>query len=167
VPSTYELLVDSSRILGSIEAEQGVLTPEAEEALLAWLESSTDKLHSCMALAQRFDAEATLLKHEEARLRGRRQAMESAEERVKQLATALLVAREELGEEPKVKTAAYSAWLAETHSVSGPEDVSEWPETWRRVKVEPDRAAALKAAKAGAELPSGFRLESKRGVRWR
>jgi hypothetical protein len=166
VPSTYELLVDSSRILGSIEAEQGVLTPECELALAAWLESSEDKLHSCLALSRRLDSEATLLKEEEARLKARRQAMESAEERVKVYATALLVAREELGEEP-VKTAAYSAWLAETQSVSGPEDVSEWPETWRRVKTEPDRAAALKAAKAGAELPAGFRLESKRGVRWR
>ena len=31
-------------------------------------------------------------------------------------------------------------------SIAGPEDVSEWPEVWRRVKVEPDRAAALRAA---------------------
>jgi hypothetical protein len=167
VPSTYELLVDSSRILGSIEAEQGVLTPECELALASWLESSEDKLHSCLALSRRLDSEATLLKEEEARLKARRQAMESAEERVKMYATALLVAREELGEEPKVKTSSYTAWLAETQSVSGPEDVSEWPEMWRRVKTEPDRAAALKAAKAGAELPAGFRLESKRGVRWR
>ena len=112
-------------------------------------------------------SEAGMCRVEEARIKARRQALESAEERVKQLATALLVAREELGEEPKVKTAHYTAWLAETQSVAGPEDVSEWPETWRRVKTEPDRAAALKAAKAGEELPSGFRLESKRGVRWR
>ena len=167
MPSTYDLLVDSARILGSIEAEQGVLTPECELALATWLETSEDKLHSCLALSRRLDAEATLLKDEENRLKARRQAMESAEERVKLLATALLLAREELGEEPKVKTAYYSAWLAETQSVSGPEEVSEWPEMWRRVKTEPDRAAALKAAKAGAELPSGFRLETKRGVRWR
>lgn len=167
MPSTYDLLVDSSRILGSIEAEAGVLTPEAEVALLAWLEASEDKLHGCMALARRFDTEASLLRVEEGRIKARRQALESAEERVKQLATALLIAREELGEEPKVKTAQYTAWLAETQSVAGPEDVSEWPETWRRVKTEPDRAAALKAAKSGEELPSGFRLEAKRGVRWR
>ena len=63
--------------------------------------------------------------------------------------------------------ATVDVWLAETQSIVGPEDVSAWPETWRRTKVEPDRAAALKAAKAGQELPEGFALESKRGVRWR
>ena len=165
--TTYDLLVQSSYLLAFIEAEAGVLTPEAETALLDWLAASEDKLHGCLALTRRLDAEASLLKEEEARLKSRRQAMETAEERVKQLATALLLAREELGEEPKVKTSHYTAWLAETQSVTGPEDVSEWPETWRRVKTEPDRAAALKAAKAGADLPAGFRLESKRGVRWR
>ena len=66
MPSTYELLVDSSRILGSIEAEQGVLTPECELALAAWLESSEDKLHNCLALSRRLDSEATLLKAKDA-----------------------------------------------------------------------------------------------------
>lgn len=165
--STYDLLVQSSDLLSFIEAEAGILTPEAETALQDWLAGSEDKLHACIAVARRLDAEGDLLKAEEARLKSRRQAMEAADDRVRQLAAALLEAREALGEEPKVKTSHYTAWLAETQSISGPEDVSAWPESWRRIKVEADRSAALKAAKSGAELPDGFRLETKRGVRWR
>jgi hypothetical protein len=88
-------------------------------------------------------------------------------EHVKALATGLLLAREAMGEESKVKGPTYSAWLAETVSIVGPDEVSEWPEHWRRVKVEPDRAAALRAAKGGAALPEGFELKATRGVRWR
>lgn len=165
--TTVDLMRAASRILLDIEDNSGLMSDECVDLLNVWIEQSEDKIHACMHLVRRMEAEAELLEAEEKRLRQKRKTCENVAEHVKGLATGLLVAREALGEEPKVKGLGYSAWLAETQSVSGPEDVSAWPETWRRVKVEPDRAAALKAAKAGEALPEGFTLETKRGVRWR
>jgi hypothetical protein len=84
-----------------------------------------------------------------------------------ELATGLLIEREAMGEEPKVKTSHYTAWLAETQSITGPDEITEWPQQWRRVKVEADKAAALREAKNGAKLPTGFALVSKRSIRFR
>lgn len=165
--TTYDLLVASGRILDELHDSSGIMSDETVAYLDAWLEASDDKIGACLAVVRRMGAEGDLLREEEGRLRARRVTAERVSELIKLRATALLEAREALGEEPKVKTTTYTAWLAETSSIVGPEDVSEWPEVWRRVKTEPDRAAALKAAKAGEALPSGFRLESKRGVRWR
>lgn len=165
--TTIDLMRAASRILMDIEDNSGLMSDECVDLLNVWIEQSEDKVHACMHLVRRVEAEAELLELEEKRLRAKRRACENVAEHVKGLATGLLEAREALGEEPKVKGLGYSAWLAETQSVVGPDEVSEWPEVWRRTKVEPDRAAALKAAKAGEELPHGFRLETKRGVRWR
>lgn len=165
--TTYDLMRGAARVQMEIEENSGLLSEETAAFLTTWIEQSEDKILACMHLVRRMEAEAELLEAEEKRLRQKRKTCENVAEHVKGLATGLLVAREALGEEPKVKGLGYSAWLAETQSIAGPEDVSQWPETWRRTKVEPDRAAALKAAKAGEALPEGFTLETRRGVRWR
>jgi len=165
--TTYDLMRGAARVQMEIEENSGLLSEETAAFLTTWIEQSEDKVLACMHLVRRMEAEAELLEVEEKRRRQKRKTCENVGELVKSMATNLLIAREALGEEPKVKGPTYSAWLAETQSIVGPDDVSQWPETWRRVKVEPDRAAALKAAKSGAELPEGFALESKRGVRWR
>jgi len=165
--TTYDLMRGAARVQMEIEENSGLLSEETAAFLSTWIEQSEDKVLACMHLVRRMEAEAELLEREEKALRAKRKTCENVTEHVKALATGLLLARETMGEEAKVKGPTYSAWLAETQSIVGPEDVSAWPETWRRVKVEPDRAAALKAAKAGQDLPEGFALESKRGVRWR
>ena len=165
--TTYDLMRGAARVQMEIEQNDGLLSEDTAAFLSGWIEESEDKVLACMHLVRRMDAEAELLEREEKALRAKRKTCENVSEHVKALATGLLLAREAMGEESKVKGPTYSAWLAETVSIAGPEDVSEWPEVWRRVKVEPDRAAALRAAKGGAELPKGFALESKRGVRWR
>lgn len=165
--TTYDLMRGAARVQLEIEQNDGLISDETVTFLTTWIEQSEDKVLACMHLVRRMEAEAELLEREEKALRAKRKTCENVADHVKALATGLLMAREALGEEAKVKGPTYSAWLAETQSVVGPEDVSEWPETWRRVKTEPDRAAALKAAKAGEALPRGFALETRRSVRWR
>ena len=165
--TTYDLMRGAARVQMEIDENSGLISEDTAAFLSGWIEESEDKVLACMHLVRRMEVEAELLEAEEKRLRQKRRTCENVADHVKALATGLLIARESMGEEPKVKGPTYSAWLAETQSIVGPEDVSAWPETWRRTKVEPDRAAALKAAKAGQELPEGFALESKRGVRWR
>lgn len=165
--TTYDLMRGAARVQMEIEQNDGLLSEDTAAFLSGWIEESEDKVLACMHLVRRMDAEAELLEREEKALRAKRKTCENVSEHVKALATGLLLAREAMGEESKVKGPTYSAWLAETVSIAGPEDVSEWPEVWRRVKVEPDRAAALRAAKGGAELPYGFELKATRGVRWR
>ncbi len=165
--STYELLSQARGILDVIDSEAGVLTPEAEAALFAFLDASEDKLGACMAVAKRLDAEGELLKSEETRLRDRRHALENAVDRVRGVASELLLAREALGEEAKVKTSTYTAWLQTTESVRGPDEIAYWPMEWTRTKIEPDRSAALKGLRAGADVPDGFEVVQRRSIRWR
>lgn len=167
MPSTYDLLNQARYLLTIIEADEGVLTDTTEAELLNWLAQSEDKLHACLAARKRIDAEAELLREEEKRIAAKRKALERASDRVMELATGLLVERETMGEEPKVKTGYYSCYLAETQSLVGPEEITEWPEAWRRVKVEADKATALREAKNGAKLPHGFGLVTKRSARFR
>ena len=164
--STYELLATSRSLLDMVETEGGVLTVEAEAVLQDFLVKSEDKLHACLAVMRRAEAEADLLKAEEKRIAERRKAYELTVERVRDLAAYILEAREQMGEEPKVKTAHYTAWLGESESVVGPEDITDWPAEWTRTKVEPDKAAAKAALKAGAAA-HGFAITKKRSVRFR
>jgi len=167
MPSTYDLINQARYLLTIIEADEGVLTEATEAELLNWLSISEDKLHACLAARKRIDSEAELLREEEKRIAARRKALETASDRILELATGLLLERETMGEEPKVKTSHYTAWLGETQSILGPDEVSEWPEAWRRVKVEADKSAAMREAKNGAQLPNGFHLVTKRSVRFR
>jgi hypothetical protein len=167
MPTTYELIEAARAVFACIDSEAGVLTPEAEAQLIAFLEGSEDKIAACIAVAKRLEAEAELLKSEELRLRDRRHALENGVDRVRAFASDLLLTREQLGEEPKVKTPTYTAWLQTTESIQGPEDIAYWPMEWTRTKIEPDRSSALKAIKAGDETPDGFSIVQRRSVRWR
>jgi len=166
MPTTYELMQQSRYLLGLIEAEEGVLSSDTEAELRNWLAISEDKVHACMAARKRIDAEADMIRDEEKRLAGRRRAFEAASARVVQLATDLLLEREQLGEPSKVKTSHYTAWLQDTQSVEGPEDVSAWPSSWTRTKVEPDKAMAAMALSSGDQR-EGFRIVTRRSIRWR
>ena len=82
------------------------------------------------------------------------------------MASELLQARETLGEEPKVKGPLFSAWLAETVSVSISVEPQALPVEYQRVSIDADKAALKAACQSGARI-EGVELVSKRGVRWR
>lgn len=166
MPTTYDLMQQARYLLGLIEADEGVLSETTERELKNWLAVSEDKVHACFAARKRIDAEADVLRDEERRLAIRRRALETASDRIGELATGILLEREQMGEPPKVKTSHYSAWLQDTQAVSGPDDVSSWPQEWTRTKVEPDRLMAMKALTAG-ETRDGFGVVTRRSIRWR
>ena len=167
MPSTYDLLATSRSLLDMVETEGGALTVEAEAVLQNFITQSEDKVLACLTVIRRADAEADLLKEEEVRLAKRRKAFEATSDRVRELAADLLMARESLGESPKVKTAQYTAWLQDTDSLVGPEDVTDWPAEWTRTKVEPDKKAAMASIKSTGLAPRGFSVAVKRGLRFR
>lgn len=166
MPTTYDLMQQARYLLGLIEADEGVLSETTERELRNWLALSEDKVHACFAARKRIDAEADVLRDEERRLASRRRALEAASDRVGELATQLLMEREQMGEPSKVKTPHYTAWLQETQSVSAPDDLAAWPERWTRTKVEPDRVMAMKALTSG-ETREGFAVVTRRSIRWR
>ena len=165
--TTYELTMQASDLLAHLEDSGGELTPEAEASLDAWLEAAPDKLGGIRAVLARFKADAALLKAEARRLTDRARALGNAEQRLKGCAVLLLEAHEELTGEAKVKRPDFSAWLATTKSVRGPDNVWEWP---AHLRVEQDPRPNKKAAglllKAGEEL-DGITLVETRGVRFR
>ena len=117
------------------------------------------KLDAVRAVRARLAAEAETIRGEEKRLAARRKSVEKAESRLAGLGLSLLRAWAALGHEPRVGRedgANGSHWIARSQSIRGPEDPAAWPAEWQRTKIEPDRAAALKAARAGDFLPEGF-----------
>ena len=117
------------------------------------------KLDAIRAVRQRLAAEAETIRGEEKRLAARRKSVERAEGRLAGMGLSLLRAWAALGRDAKVGRqdgASASHWIARSLSIRGPEDAEAWPAEWQRTKIEPDRAAALKAARAGDFLPEGF-----------
>lgn len=147
-------------------ADAPAIEAELDRIMDALAESVPDRLDALAWVYARLDGEAALLRAEEKRIAVRRRASEAAADRVKSRASAVLVAWQTLGNEPKVKTLHRSFWLARSTRLEGPEDIEAWPPDWRRTKIEPDRAAAKTALEGGAEV-AGFRLATEESVRWR
>tara|TARA_R100000655_G_scaffold87428_2_gene127603 strand:- start:957 stop:1496 length:540 start_codon:yes stop_codon:yes gene_type:complete len=140
---------------------------EALGLLEALATETPEKLEKLRAVARHLEAEAEMLRAEEKRLAARRRSRERGLDRVKSCAGGILSARREAGQEAKVSTESGTFWLASSTSLSGPSEVSAWVEQgWTKTKVEPDKTAAKKALKAGADA-QGFELVTKESIRWR
>lgn len=156
------------------QAADATLSDEEREAMdaraLALLDSlaqaTPEKLDALRAVCARLDGETLLLQQEVDGLRGRIAANKASVERCKGLATDILQSRRAAGMEPKIKTTAHSYWLQTSCRVEGPSDPLAWPEAFRRIKVEADKAAAKKALEADEPVP-GIQLVQEEGVRWR
>lgn len=166
--SVLDLLGQAAGLLCDLEDSGGELTDELTEKMHAWLQASDDKVGACFALTRRIGVEDAELAEFEKRVKARRKSLALQKDRVNDYATALLEQREVLGEETKIKRPEFSAWLATTERVEGPEKVDDWPEDLRRtlVVVEPDKAQAKELLKKGAQIP-GLSLVKTTGIRWR
>ena len=164
--NTYDLLQSAHSLVVAIEGDEGIDPTMLAPRLAAWLDASDDKLGGCRVAIARLTEGADFLKSEEKRIAERRKAIEAQTAHVRDLATSLLVAREALGEEPKVKTPTYTAWLQASESVDGPERPEDWPTEYQRVTVSADREAAKRALKAGTAI-EGVTLRESRSVRFR
>lgn len=144
--------------------EEGVDPEELE----AWCKDGENAIERRRFAAKRLEIEITAAKGERDYFARRMTRLELELERVKAGALELLLVKAELGEEPKVRTPNVSAWLIETTSVVGPEDVSAWPAEYRRVRTveTPDKENAKAALLAGEDLP-GLALVRRRSLGWR
>ena len=162
----HDLLKQAGALVALLEAPEGADADALSSELAAWIDGTDDKLTAYWAVVRRMDAEGDQLRALEQTLAKRRRYLEAQAERVKGMASELLVAREALGEEPKVKAPLFSAWLAETVSVSISVEPQALPVEYQRVSIDADKAALKAACQAGARI-EGVDLVTRRGVRWR
>lgn len=162
----HDLLKQAGALVALLEAPEGADADALSSELAAWIDGTDDKLTAYWAVVRRMDAEGDQLRALEQTLAKRRRYLEAQAERVKGMASELLQAREALGEEPKVKAPLFSAWLAETVSVSISVEPQALPVEYQRVSIDADKAALKAACQSGARI-EGVELVSKRGVRWR
>ena len=163
----YDLIRSAAGIVADLDAPEGADASTLDERLAAWIEASDDKHGAYYAVSKRLELEAEECSQLMAAMKKRAAYLAAQQARVKALASELLLAREAIGEEPKVSTPMFRAWLVKTESVSVPEDVNMLPEQYRRVKVtvEPDKTAIKAAIKSGESVPGAFIVET-RGIRW-
>lgn len=162
----HDLLKQAGALVALLEAPEGADADALSSELAAWIDGTEDRLTAYWAVVKRMDAEGDQLRALEQTLAKRRRYLEAQAERVKGMASELLQAREALGEEPKVRAPLFSAWLAETVSVSISVEPQALPVEYQRVSIDADKAALKTACQAGARI-EGVELVSKRGVRWR
>lgn len=162
----HDLLKQAGALVALLEAPEGADADALSSELAAWIDGTEDKLTAYWAVVKRMDAEGDQLRALEQTLAKRRRYLEAQAERVKGMASELLQAREALGEEPKVRAPLFSAWLAETVSVSISVEPQALPTEYQRVSIDADKTALKAACQAGARI-DGVDLVTRRGVRWR
>lgn len=166
MPSTYELLNDASRLLAAIEDCDGELTEESIDEIDGFLMVAEDKLGAIKAVITKMKAEVSLHKewrdHHVARIR----SLTKAADYLGSCGTGLLLAREDLGEEPKVKAEWGSVSLRTTYvtTIENINDVDVRYLVEQPPKV--DKSAAKKAIQAGQEV-AGITLTERRNAAWR
>jgi hypothetical protein len=163
----YDLIRSAAGIVADLDSPEGADAGTLDERLAAWVEASDDKHAAYFAVAKRLELEADECAQLMSTIKKRATYLANQHARVKALAAELLIAREALGEDPKVSTPMFRAWLVKSEAVSVPEDVDMLPESFqrRKVTVEADKAAIKAAIKAGESVPGAFLVES-RGIRW-
>lgn len=161
----HELLMRAGEIVARLEAPEGADADISHE-IDAWLSGCEDRMTAYWAVCKRLDAEQAMLREMEQALARRRRYLDAQADIVRSRASYMLEAREGLGEEAKVKTALFSAWLATTTSVEVSVEPERLDECYRRVTVDVDKARLKRDLEIGATV-HGAALVAKRGVRWR
>ena len=162
-----ELHRTATALVATLEQPEGADPETFAPELAAFLDASADKISAYLWVLRAISADGAELRRMELTIASRRKYLEQQGSRIESMATLLLLAMEQLGEEPKIKRPEFSAWLATTESVTVTDEaIALLPPTMLRVRTEPDKAAIKAAIKAGAEIP-GCVIFQNRGVRWR
>lgn len=161
-----EILRESGDIILSIDAPEGMDADELDTRLAAWLEAQEDKLAAYRWVCARIDSEVALLKGIADRVQGRARTLDRNKERIRSMATAMLLDREILtGETGTVKGVDYSAWLAKSERVEVTIDPRKLPVKFRKISVSADLTGIKEALKTGKV--KGCQLVVGRSVRFR
>ena len=167
--TTADLLTQAAGLLGQLLMDGGALTEESEALIDTWLEGSTDKIGGCRACRLQLQSQIELLRDEERRIASRRKSLERHKVYIEGRALALLQMRADFGEEAKVKTDAYTAWVQTSPAVAtDPDtfDLAKVPDAYLTEQAPRlNKTEALKALKTGKEIP-GLVLEWREKARF-
>ena len=165
--SSYELVMEAGKLMIELEENGGVLSDEAALRLDQFIDGSYDKVGSIRVVIDRFKAEAQLHKDIKDRHAKKQASLTKAAQRLSILATNLLLALEEIGEDPVFEGDWGKVSLRTTKSVDVIGTLDEIPVAYL-VEQEPkvDKKQALKDLKAGESIP-GIQLVTKHSPNWR
>ena len=165
--SSYELVMEAGKLMIELEENGGVLSDEAALRLDQFIDGSYDKVGSIRVVIDRFKAEAQLHKDIKDRHAKKQASLTKAAQRLSILATNLLLALEEIGEDPVFEGDWGKVSLRTTKSVDVIGTLDEIPVAYL-VEQEPkvDKKQALKDLKAGELIP-GIQLVTKSSPNWR
>lgn len=164
--TTFDLLNQAAAIVAALDSPDGADPDAIDEGIAAFLGGADDKLGALWAVSRRLDVEDADLGALAKTIAAKRRRLTTHAEHIKHLATALLEAKEAIGEEPKVKRQEFTAWLQAAESVQVPEDATTIPTAYQRVTVAADKTAIKEAIKGGVAVP-GCSIVTNRSIRWK
>ena len=148
-----------------VETSWEMTAEEFEERLAAFVAESTDKIAALRAVCKAAEGRVTTCKAEAAAYSAAAKSHARTAERVKERATALLLAAEATGEElPGARLQANGGAVPLVYADGF--DVNALPMKFWRVTVEPNADAIRKAIEAGETLPGVSLGERGRSLRW-
>lgn len=144
-PSAYDLTLAAMHLVDRMY-DEGVDPAEID----AWCGNGDAAVERRRFVAKRLELELTAAQGEAARFEDLAKRIAADLDRVELGALEILRQKEQLGVEPKVKTANVNARLNHTVAIVGPEDPTLWPAAFRRVRTmeTADKANAKTILKA-------------------
>lgn len=157
MPSLYTISGDLLALLSAIEANEGEITPDIEQALAITEDQFAAKATDYGLAILNLEAMAKAAKAEKERLAGLQKFYENVSNRLR---SALCGAMDVL-DHPKVESPSVRLFLRHT-TATEVDDVTKLPDEFVTTKIEdvPDKAAIKKALQEGREVPGAHLVEN-------
>lgn len=157
LPSLYQISGDLLALLSAIEANEGEITPDIEQALAITEDQFAAKATDYGLAILNLEAMAKAAKAEKERLAGLQKFYENVSNRLR---SALCGAMDVL-DHPKVESPSVRLFLRHT-TATEVDDVTKLPDEFVTTKIEdvPDKAAIKKALQEGREVPGAHLVEN-------
>lgn len=157
MPSLYTISGDLLALLSAIDANEGEITPDIEQALAITEDQFAAKATDYGLAILNLEAMAKAAKAEKERLAGLQKFYENVSNRLR---SALCGAMDVL-DHPKVESPSVRLFLRHT-TATEVDDVTKLPDEFVTTKIEdvPDKAAIKKALQEGREVPGAHLVEN-------
>ena len=157
MPSLYTISGDLLALLSAIEANDGEITPDIEQALAITEDQFAAKATDYGLAILNLEAMAKAAKAEKERLAGLQKFYENVSNRLR---GALCGAMDVL-DHPKVESPSVRLFLRHT-TATEVDDVTKLPDEFVTTKIEdvPDKAAIKKALQEGRDVPGAHLVEN-------
>ena len=163
MPTTHDYIVEAAVITEQL-AE--LSDEDFDLALTSYADATDDKLRALRAVAMTAASKADLWRSEASPLIHAARMHDRTAERVKERATALLLARRELGLPTTVEGCARLQAAGGAASVVVSVPTEDLPFEYQRVKLEPKRGELAEALTRGETIPGVKLAERTESIRW-